>query len=215
MNADVYNLKNEKVQSIELNDSIFKVKWNAGLIHQILVAQLANRRTPIAHAKGRGEVRGGGRKPWRQKGTGRARHGSIRSPIWIGGGKAHGPSKERNYEQKVNKKMKSLAVKTVLSKKLKDNQIKIFNNFDFEPKKTKIVAQTLKFILGLNKNSKKFDLLIIPSPENKNLGRIARNLPKIKVLGSNSLNTYDLLNYHQIFIEQPAVEIITRQYQKS
>ncbi len=215
MNADVYNLKNEKVQSIELNDSIFKVKWNASLIHQILVAQLANRRTPIAHAKGRGEVRGGGRKPWRQKGTGRARHGSIRSPIWIGGGKAHGPSKERNYEQKVNKKMKSLAVKTVLSKKLKDNQIKIFNNFDFEPKKTKIVAQTLKFILGLNKNSKKFDLLIIPSPENKNLGRIARNLPKIKVLGSNSLNTYDLLNYHQIFIEQPAVEIITRQYQKS
>src|SRR5262249_16420253 len=100
MKADVYNLDNKVVGTVELPDSVFGVKWNAVVVKQILDAQLANKRAPWAHAKDRSEVRGGGRKPWRQKGTGRARHGSTRSPIWVGGGKAHGPRNERDYSQK-------------------------------------------------------------------------------------------------------------------
>jgi large subunit ribosomal protein L4 len=106
---DVYNLKNEKVGTMELPADIFGARWNASLVKQVLEAQLANRREPWAHTKTRGEVSGGGRKPWRQKGTGKARHGSTRSPIWVGGGVAHGPRNDRDYSQKVNKKMKRAA----------------------------------------------------------------------------------------------------------
>jgi len=118
MNADVYNLNNEKVGTVELPENVFGAKWSPVLVKQVVDAQRANARDPWAHAKGRGEVRGGGRKPWRQKGTGRARHGSIRSPLWIGGGKAHGPRKERDYSQKVNKKMRRLALFSALSRKM-------------------------------------------------------------------------------------------------
>ena len=127
MTTEVYNLQGQRVGKLELPGNIFGVKWNPVLVHQALLAQLANRRNPWAHAKGRGEVRGGGRKPWRQKGTGRARHGSIRSPLWVGGGKAHGPIKSRDYSQKLNKKMRRLAILSVLSKKAKDGDIKFFD----------------------------------------------------------------------------------------
>src|SRR5258708_29946620 len=120
MQTDLYNLKNEKIGTIDLPDKIFAAKWNAVLVKQVLDAQAANRRVPWAHAKFRGEVRGGGRKPWRQKGTGRARHGSTRSPLWVGGGKAHGPRNERDYSQKVNKKMKRGALFAALSRKVKE-----------------------------------------------------------------------------------------------
>ena len=124
MNADVYNLKNEKVGTVELPESVFGVRWSPVLVKQVAEAQSANARDPWAHTKTRGEVRGGGRKPWRQKGTGRARHGSIRSPLWVGGGKAHGPRNERDYSQKVNKKMKRTALFSVLSRKAKDGEMK-------------------------------------------------------------------------------------------
>src|ERR1700738_4540941 len=107
--ASVYNIENEKIGTFELPAGMFNAPWRAALVHQVLLAQAANLRRPWAHAKGRGEVSGGGKKPWRQKGTGRSRHGSTRSPIWRHGGKAHGPSKERDYSQKVNKKMKQQA----------------------------------------------------------------------------------------------------------
>src|SRR5882724_1844322 len=110
MKTDLYNLKNEVVGSVELPEEVFGARWNGSLVEQALIAQQANKRRPWAHAKTRAEVRGGGRKPWKQKGTGRARHGSTRSPLWVGGGKAHGPSKDRNYAQKINKKMKRLAL---------------------------------------------------------------------------------------------------------
>src|SRR6202007_528340 len=105
MKSPVYNIKNETVGEIDLPDSVFGAKWNPILVKQVGLAMMANARRPWAHAKGRSEVRGGGRKPWRQKGTGRARHGSIRSPLWSGGGKAHGPVKTRDFSQKINKKM--------------------------------------------------------------------------------------------------------------
>ena len=147
MKADVYNLKNEVVGTVELPSAVFGAKWNATLVQQVLEAQLANARSPWAHAKDRSEVRGGGKKPWRQKGTGRARHGSTRSPIWVGGGKAHGPRNDRDYSQKVNKKMKRVALFSVLSKKAKDGEMKVFDSLMIEAPKTKSVAAALKVVL--------------------------------------------------------------------
>src|ERR1700722_697653 len=143
MNADVYNLENQKVGTLELPEDVFGARWNAALVKQVLEAQLANRREPWAHTKTRGEVRGGGRKPWRQKGTGKARHGSTRSPIWVGGGVAHGPRNDRDYSQKVNKKMKRAALFAALSRKTKDGELKVFDTFALEAPKTKVLASAL------------------------------------------------------------------------
>ncbi len=130
MKADVYNLNNEVVGSVDLPDTVFGVRYNAALVKQVIDAQLANRRSPWAHTKTRGEVSGGGKKPWRQKGTGRARHGSTRSPIWVGGGVAHGPRNDRDYSQKVNKKMKQAALFAAISRKAKDGEVKVFDTLD-------------------------------------------------------------------------------------
>jgi large subunit ribosomal protein L4 len=205
MNADLYTIDNTKAGTIELPEAMFGAPWRPALVQQVLLAQQANARRPWAHAKGRGEVSGGGKKPWKQKGTGRARHGSIRSPLWRGGGKAHGPSKERDYSQKVNKKMKQQAVASVLSKKLKDGSLKVFESFALESPKTKVASTILRTITGIAPKAKRFDALIIRDPENKNLTRAARNLVKTKVLSPNSLNIYDLLNYKHVFVEKNAI----------
>lgn len=213
MQADVYNFKNEKVGKTDLPENVFGVKWNPVLVKQVLLAQIANRRRPWAHVKTRGEVRGGGRKPWRQKGTGRARHGSIRSPLWVGGGKAHGPRKERDYSQKVNKKMKRQAILGVLSKKFKDGEVKIMENMELQAPKTKIVAENLRSLFG-EKRLKKADTLFVPSLENKNIYRASRNLVKAKALSPESLNVYDLMNYKRILIDQKAIPTIAKHYTK-
>lgn len=205
MTAELYNLKNEKVGSVELDERLFGLPWNAELVHQVIVAQMANLRKPWAHAKGRGEVRGGGRKPWRQKGTGRARHGSIRSPLWKGGGKAHGPNKERDFSQKINKKMKRLAVLSILSRKNHDHEIRIIDNLEISEPKTKVLSNLLKASLNLKKTDKKIDLLMIPGAEAKNIKPAVRNLVKTKILTPKNLNAYDLLNYKNIFIDQKAL----------
>src|SRR5262249_39709386 len=140
MKADLYNLKNEVVGTVDLPDAIFGAKWNSTLVKQVMDAQLANARRPWAHVRDRSEVSGGGKKPWRQKGTGRARHGSTRSPIWVGGGKAHGPRNDKDYSQKVNKKMKRAALFSVLSRKAKDGELKVFESLAVEAPKTKILA---------------------------------------------------------------------------
>ena len=212
MKYQVLNFKKEVVGEINLPEKVFKTKWSPELVHQVVLAQMANLRRPWAHAKDRSEVSGGGRKPWRQKGTGRARHGSTRSPIWIGGGKAHGPNKERNYSQKVNKKMRRTALFSVLSKKLKENEITILDNIDFMPAKTKTVSDSLRSLLSLSKKSKKYDVLMIPEIENKSVSRISKNLPKTKVISPDSLNVQDLLSYRNIFIDQKAVEMISKHY---
>ncbi len=169
MKADVYNLKNEVVGTVELPATVFGTKWNATLVQQVLEAQLANARQPWAHVMDRSEVRGGGKKPWRQKGTGRARHGSTRSPIWVGGGKAHGPRNDKDYSQKVNKKMKRVALFSVLSKKIKDGEVKIFDTLVVETPKTKTVASALKMVLSPKKGDKRFDVLLVSDNANKNL----------------------------------------------
>ncbi|MDO8504310.1 MAG: 50S ribosomal protein L4 [Candidatus Liptonbacteria bacterium] len=212
METKVYNLKNEEVGKVELPKSVFGAAWKPALIKQIVLAQMANLRHPWAHAKGRGEVRGGGKKPWKQKGTGRSRHGSIRSPIWKGGGKSHGPTKERDYTQKVNKKMKRTALFSVLSRKFKDGEIKVVKDFNLEAPKTKLMSAALTGLTEKAKNTKKFDALLIYTSETKNISRSSRNLPKTKTLDAKGLNVYDILNYKHIILEEKAVEIISAHY---
>ncbi|HUZ93107.1 MAG TPA: 50S ribosomal protein L4 [Candidatus Paceibacterota bacterium] len=212
MKTDVYNLKNEKVGEMELPASVFGAKWNPTLVKQALEAQLANKRRPWAHAKTRAEVRGGGRKPWRQKGTGRARHGSTRSPLWVGGGKAHGPSKLRDYSQKINKKMNRIAIFSVLSQKLKDGEIKVFENLTIEAPKTKVLASVLVSLLAMKKNRKNFDALLVTGSANENVARASANLPKAKMLRPESLNVYDIVNHKNIFLEKEAVAAIDKRY---
>ncbi len=212
MKTDVYNLKNEVVGSVELPDAVFGAKWNAKLVAQVLEAQRANARVPWAHVKDRSEVRGGGKKPWRQKGTGRARHGSTRSPIWVGGGKAHGPRNERDYSQKVNKKMKRVALFAVLSRKAKDGELKVFDTLAIESPKTKLAAAALAAIVAPKKGEKRFDALLVSGNDNKNLFRATNNLQKTQAIGADSLNIYDILNHKNLFIEKSAVETIEKHY---
>ena len=213
MEAKIYNLKNEEVSSIKLPEDIFDRKFSEALVRQVLLAQLANSREPWAHAKGRGEVRGGGRKPWKQKGTGRSRHGSIRSPIWKGGGKSHGPVKESDYSQKVNKKMKRVALFSVLSKKFRSGEIKFMEDLTLKTGKTKEFAPVLANLSGKQPKGKKYDTLMIYAPEGgRNLALASRNLPKTKALSSTSLNVYDLLNYKNVLIDQKAVAVISEHY---
>ncbi len=207
MKADLYNQKNEKTGTVDLPENIFGVKWNSDLVHQVLTVQMANRRKTLADTKDRSEVRGGGRKPWRQKGTGRARHGSIRSPLWKGGGVTFGPLKEKNFSRKINQKMKQLAVFAIISKKLAEQEIKVIDTLKLEDHKTKNLANLAKkFILA------KESLLLIPNRENKNIYMAARNLAKVGVLSPESLNVYDLLKYRKILLDQGAIDIISKHY---
>lgn len=206
MKADLYNLENKVIGSVELPDTVFGVPWKPELVKQVLDAHLANIRRPWAHAKGRGEVRGGGRKPWRQKGTGRARHGSIRSPLWVGGGKAHGPVKERTYSQKVNKKMKRLAFLSALSKKFREGEVKIFESLAVAEPKTKLLASALRPVLGISKREKKFDVLLVGGRKPPFLMRAARNLVKTKAAPPEGVTLYDLLNYRSILIDRGTLE---------
>lgn len=205
MKTQVYNLENKPVSEIDLPDALFGRKWSADLVHQAVTAQAANARSPWAHAKGRGEVRGGGKKPWKQKHTGRARQGSIRSPIWKGGGVSHGPVKERSYEQKLNKKMLRAALSSVLSQRLRDGELKVVDALP-QVQKTKELAKQLFGLLP------KAHALLIPAMENKSIYRSSRNLPAIKSLAPNSLNVYDLLKYKHIVLDKEAVAVIAKTY---
>ncbi len=212
MKTDVYNLKNEVVGTVELPDAVFGTRWNATLIKQVLDAQAANARRPWAHVKDRSEVSGGGKKPWRQKGTGRARHGSTRSPIWVHGGKAHGPRNDKDYSQKVNKKMKTVALFAALSRKAKDGEMKVFDALAIDAPKTKMLAGALHGILTMPKGKKRYDVLLVANGENKNLFRASSNLQKAKAIDATSLNVYDILNHKNLFIDKAAVETIGKHY---
>jgi large subunit ribosomal protein L4 len=209
MKVSVFDTYNKEVEQLELPEEIFNVKWNPDLVHQVFVSYMSNLRKPWAHTKTRGEVSGGGKKPWRQKHTGRARHGSIRSPLWKGGGVVFGPRNEKDYSKKINDKMKKLALFSVLSKKLKEEEIKIVKEIDLKEPKTK---EAIKILENLElKNTK---TLIISKPKNKNLFLSFRNIPKILITTPQTLNIYDALNNKKILFEKEALIQFVGKYKK-
>ncbi|MFZ7132971.1 MAG: 50S ribosomal protein L4 [Eubacteriales bacterium] len=202
--VDVLNSKGEKVEEMTLNDMIFGIEPNESVVHQVVVALLANKRQGTQSSKTRAEVRGGGRKPWRQKGTGRARAGSIRSPLWKGGGVIFAP-KPRDYSQKINKKMRRLAMKSVLSSKVKDNELIILDDLRFDAPKTKEMVAILN-----NINTKK--ALIVLGDNDENVYKSARNIHGVSVSTFDTLNVYDILKYYNLVLTKNAVEKIEEVY---
>ncbi|MEK7465265.1 MAG: 50S ribosomal protein L4 [Patescibacteria group bacterium] len=205
MKADLVNHENKKVGTVELSDRVFGVKWNPALVRQMVVAQFANARKPIAHTKDRSEVRGGGKKPWKQKHTGRARHGSSRSPLWSGGGITFGPRNTRDYTQKVNKKMRRGALVSVLSKKLADKEIYFIDDLKLADHKTKGMVAILKNFFKTNES-----VLLIPARGNKNIFMAGKNIKKVGVADPETLNLYDCLAYHYIIVEKAALEALEK-----
>ncbi len=212
MTADVLNLKNEKVGTVDLPERVFGAAWNESLVKQVLTAQRANARDPWAHVRERSEVAGSGKKPWRQKGTGRARHGMTSSPLWVGGGKAHGPRNDKDYSQKVNKKMKRAALFAVLSKKWKDGEVKVFDTLAPEAPKTKLLAGALRTILNVKKGSRRYDALLVPAAANAIVTRSSANLQKAKAIDAASLNMYDILNHANLLLEKESIAVIEKHY---
>jgi len=206
MKVPVYNLAKKEAGTVEVPDKMFGTKWSPDLVHQAVITQQSNSRNVIAHAKGRGEVRGGGRKPWKQKGTGRARHGSIRSPLWIGGGVTFGPTKERIFLRKINKKMNQTAIFSALSKKFVDKGVMVIDSF-MPAKKTKEFAKAIKNVF-----EPKVTTTFIFSEKNKSNYKAAGNIPKIAYLSPKSLNVYGLMWPKKIIIEKDAIAEIANHY---
>lgn len=211
MQLDVFNKENNTIDKVEVSEKVFGTKWSPDLVQQALLAQLANRRKPLAHTKDRAEVKGGGKKPWRQKGTGRARHGSIRSPLWIGGGVTFGPRNERNFYKKINKKMKKLAVFSVLSQKVKDGDFKVIDELSFmNEKKSKAAIDGLKKLIDFKRTKNSF-LFILPSTY-KTAKFAIRNIKGIDAISATSLNVYDLLKWKNVIAEKGAIKEIEKHY---
>lgn len=195
--VDLYNMNRDVVGQLELREDIFAVPVKPHVMHEVVLYQLAKRRAGTAKVKGRSEVAGGGKKPWRQKGTGRARAGTSRSPLWRGGGTIHGPQ-PRTYDMRVPKKVRRLALKMALTQKLLDRELTVLDQFQFEQIKTRDFAALLnRFELGKT-------LVVIPSPD-ETVVKSARNIPNVKVLRSEGLNVYDLLNYHNLLMTRETV----------
>ncbi|HHW30192.1 MAG TPA: 50S ribosomal protein L4 [Clostridiaceae bacterium] len=202
---NLYNINGEVIGDIELSDNVFGVEVNENAIHLAVVNQLANKRQGTHSTKTKSEVRGGGRKPWRQKGTGRARHGSIRSAQWIKGGIVHGP-KPRSYRYVLPKKVKRLAMKSALSSKVAENDMLVLDSINFDTIKTKQVVSVLN---KLNVNS---TALIVLDSKNENVEKSARNISGVKTTLVNTLNVYDILKYDKFIITKDAVSKVEEVY---
>src|SRR6185369_14788818 len=193
METKIYNQNGKESGKITLPEAVFGVKWNADLVHQVVTSMETSARTPVAHAKDRADVRGGGKKPWKQKGTGQARHGSTRSPIWVGGGVTHGPLAEKNYKRKISKKMRAQALFSVLSKKLKDEEILFVDSLSMPSMKTKEAAkvtQNLAKIPGWRSinTGKKPRVLVALSEKNDKTIKSFRNMPQLDIVFLKNLN---------------------------
>ena len=208
----IYNQEGKEVGKAKLPAEIFNLPMNKDLVHQVMVAQTANARQVLAHTKDRSEVRGGGAKPWRQKGTGRARHGSIRSPIWRGGGVTFGPTKERVFAKKINKKMKRKALLIVLSSKVKDKEMVLLDKLELVQAKTKQMMEVFNNLkTKIKKDLTKGTLIVLPSSDQKII-RAIKNIPKIKTIRADSLNVSDVLSYRYLLMPQEAIEVIKKTY---
>ena len=203
-NVSVYNIEGKEVGSIELNDAVFGVEVNEHLVHMAVVNQLANNRQGTQSAKTRSEVSGGGRKPWRQKGTGHARQGSTRAPQWTGGGIVFAP-KPRDYSVKMNKKEKQLAMKSALSAKLAEDKLVVVDKIELEEVKTSVFAKILA-------NLKAPKSLVVTKDKNDKVVLSANNIPTVKTTATNSLSVYDILKYDKLVLTKDAVAAIEEVY---
>ena len=202
---DVVDMKGKKVSDLELAENVFGIEPNKAVVHSVLVNYLANQRQGTQSTKTRAEVRGGGKKPWRQKGTGRARQGSIRAPHWVGGGIALGP-KPRSYKYKVNKKERRLAIKSVLSSKVLENELVVVDKIDFKEIKTKNMVNALGNLKVSGKT-----LILLPE-KNENVQKSARNIEGVKTSLVNTINVYDLLKYTNLVITLDTVKKLEEVY---
>ena len=226
-----YNQEAEETGEQKLSSAVFGVKIKPELVHQAVVAQQANSRQVLAHAKGRSEVRGGGKKPWKQKGTGRARAGSSRSPIWIGGGVTFGPTKERNFSLKINKKMKRSALLMCLSDKVKENKLILLDKIELDKIKTKKMNEILKkfenkFIKKVESKKEKdgppaggkkikkenFSALLALGDKSENIIKSTRNLQKVGTVRSDGLNIVDILKYKYLITTVDSIKKIEKIY---
>jgi len=209
MKVKTYNEKGEKVGEIDLPKEIFEVPLNPDLVHQAVLVQAANQRKKIAKTKDRGEVRGGGKKPWRQKGTGRARHGSIRSPIWRGGGVTFGPTGKEVFKKKISKKMRRKALFMVLSQKARENLILVLDKLEIEKTKTKLMKEILDRLFLKNGSG----LLVLPKMDEKII-KATRNISKADTIQAKDLNVLDLLNYKYVLMPKEAIKVIKETFIK-
>lgn len=213
MEATIYNQKGTEAGKVKLPENIFGLPWNESLVHQVVTSMMGNERTPVAHTKTRGEVSGTGIKPWRQKGTGRARHGSRRSPIWVGGGIAHGPRNDKDYSRKINKKMKTKALFTVLSRKFKDSELIFLDDISLKAPKTKEARNIISSLskvkefgsIGKRKNA----AFIALQSKNENASKSFNNFGNLEVGQVKDLNALDLLQYKYLVMTNPEKSIIT------
>ena len=203
--VDVYDLKGKKVSDIELADSIFGIEPNENIVHSVLINYLANQRQGTQSTKTRAEVSGGGKKPWRQKGTGRARQGSIRAPQWIKGGIALGP-KPRSYKYTVNKKERRLAIKSILSSKVLEKELTVVEKLELKEIKTKSMVKALEALKVAGKT-----LIVVPE-NNKNVLMSARNIEGVKVITANNINVFDLLKYNNLILPVDTVKKLEEVY---
>jgi large subunit ribosomal protein L4 len=208
MEQTIYNQKGKESGKIKLPEAVFGLAWNADLVHQVIVSMTSSMRHSIANTKTRGEVSGGGKKPWQQKGTGRARHGSTRSPIWVGGGIAHGPRADKNYDRKINKKVKSKALYTILSKKLKDGEVLFVDSISFDAPKAKEAKDTIMAfskIKGFEKFATKPKNVAIISTDKKTptLTKSFKNFGNLEIEEFRNINPVSLLNHKYLVISNP------------
>lgn len=203
MEAKLYNQEGKNVGTVALPEKVFGLPWNADLVHQVVVSMQANARTPIAHTKNRGEVRGGGKKPWKQKGTGRARHGSSRSPIWRGGGITFGPRSERDFSMKINRKMRTKALYTTLSRKWKDDEILFVDSISLKEAKTKRAKEVMEKLFKKAAEKKKNAVLLALPARDSAIEKSFRNFGNVEVVETRNLNPVDVVRYRLVAIVDP------------
>jgi large subunit ribosomal protein L4 len=212
MNAPVYNQKGAQTGEVQLPESVFAYRWNSDLVHQVVVSMQANARTPVAHTKDRSEVSGGGKKPWRQKGTGRARHGSNRSPIWRTGGVTFGPRNEKDYSKKINRKMRARALAAVLSRKFNDGEVLFVDELAFNEPKAKEAKEVLAHLSKINGFSELASrrnnaLMVALGEKNTATSKSFRNFGNLFVDEARNLNPAVLLRYKYLILTAPDISI--------
>lgn len=212
MEAKVYDTKAKETGTISIPESLFGLPWNSDLVHQVATSLNSKIRKNVAHTKNRSEVRGGGKKPWQQKGTGRARHGSTRSPIWVGGGITHGPRNEENFDRKVSKKMKAKALFVILSRKYKDGEILFVDSLSFTEPKTKLAISAMKGLSGVKGFEKIFakknnSAVVAMAEKNAGVERAMGNLGNFEVMETRNLHPLALLKYKYLIIENPKTSL--------